>query len=371
MIEQTRPWDAPISAMGLLFSGPLGVAAGVDRNGEKLAALDLTGFGHIELGTIALCETLKIGMRPEGLRIGINFGCLRPGMDEAIIADYSAALRQVYRSADYLCANLTSPRYGRCGNGDGVDALICRLRKVRDLCAFETGRRAPLLIKIDGGSPGDPLPRAILEARRQTLDGLVLVCASAPRVAAIKRHVGTMTLISVGGVQTAKQARERIEAGADLVQAHKAFVDGKLRSMRGNGRMFDDRQRRAKCVPQGIPDSGDAMSPFTPMTGSGASSVLDGVLESAAFQKVGSRPAMTTSTLSTITCPSCGHRATEMMPVDAFLTSYECKGCAIVLRPKAGRDCIFCSYGDVACPPVQAQRAASAEAGTCCGACGG
>ncbi|MDI9847427.1 GDCCVxC domain-containing (seleno)protein [Rhodoblastus sp. 17X3] len=80
---------------------------------------------------------------------------------------------------------------------------------------------------------------------------------------------------------------------------------------------------------------------------------------------------MTTSTLSTITCPSCGHRATEMMPVDACQTSYECKGCGIVLRPKPGRDCIFCSYGDVACPPVQARRAASAEAGTCCGACGG
>jgi hypothetical protein len=80
---------------------------------------------------------------------------------------------------------------------------------------------------------------------------------------------------------------------------------------------------------------------------------------------------MTTSTLSTITCPSCGHRATEMMPTDAFQSTYECKGCGIVLRPKAGRDCVFCSYGDIPCPPVQAERAASAEAGTCCGACGG
>ncbi|WP_296712397.1 GDCCVxC domain-containing (seleno)protein [Rhodoblastus sp.] len=80
---------------------------------------------------------------------------------------------------------------------------------------------------------------------------------------------------------------------------------------------------------------------------------------------------MTTNTLSTITCPSCGHRATEMMPTDAFILSYECKGCGAVLHPKPGHDCVFCSYGDIPCPPVQARRAESAKEGSCCGACGG
>jgi dihydroorotate dehydrogenase len=228
MIARARPRHANgcVSSMGLSFSGPLGVAAGVDRNGEKIASLDLTGFGHIEIGTITAVETLKIGLRPENLRIGVSFGSSREGIDEIVVADYSAALRQVYREADYLCANLTSPRCGRDGNSRDVDILLQKLKAERDHCAAQTGRRAPLLIKIDGGEDGDSLPKAVLEARRQDLDGIVLVCASVRRIAAIKYHVGPMTLISVGGVRTRRQADERMSAGAALVQAHKAFVDG-------------------------------------------------------------------------------------------------------------------------------------------------
>lgn len=56
---------------------------------------------------------------------------------------------------------------------------------------------------------------------------------------------------------------------------------------------------------------------------------------------------------STITCPSCGHRETETMPTDACQFFYDCKGCGMVLKPKAGDCCVFCSYGSVACPPIQ------------------
>lgn len=56
---------------------------------------------------------------------------------------------------------------------------------------------------------------------------------------------------------------------------------------------------------------------------------------------------------STITCPSCGHRETETMPTDACQFFYDCKGCEAVLKPKAGDCCVFCSYGSVACPPIQ------------------
>ena len=56
---------------------------------------------------------------------------------------------------------------------------------------------------------------------------------------------------------------------------------------------------------------------------------------------------------STITCPKCGHRETETMPTDACQWFYDCKGCGEVLRPKPGDCCVFCSYGTVACPPIQ------------------
>ena len=57
---------------------------------------------------------------------------------------------------------------------------------------------------------------------------------------------------------------------------------------------------------------------------------------------------------SVITCPQCGHRERELMPTDACQFFYDCKGCGAVLRPRAGDCCVFCSYGSVKCPPVQA-----------------
>jgi len=56
---------------------------------------------------------------------------------------------------------------------------------------------------------------------------------------------------------------------------------------------------------------------------------------------------------STITCPECGHEETETMPTDACQWFYECKNCAVLLKPKKGDCCVFCSYGTVPCPQIQ------------------
>lgn len=56
---------------------------------------------------------------------------------------------------------------------------------------------------------------------------------------------------------------------------------------------------------------------------------------------------------SEITCPECGFKSVETMPTDACQWFYECKNCHKVLRPKEGDCCVFCSYGTVACPPIQ------------------
>lgn len=69
--------------------------------------------------------------------------------------------------------------------------------------------------------------------------------------------------------------------------------------------------------------------------------------------------------LSTITCPLCGHRKIETMPVDACQYFYDCEGCHAVLKPKLGDCCVFCSYGDVACPPVQAAKLDGGQASCC------
>ncbi len=63
---------------------------------------------------------------------------------------------------------------------------------------------------------------------------------------------------------------------------------------------------------------------------------------------------MRTLTRSRLTCPECGHEADEEMPTDACQFFHDCKGCGAVLRPLPGDCCVFCSYGTVKCPPVQA-----------------
>jgi len=65
------------------------------------------------------------------------------------------------------------------------------------------------------------------------------------------------------------------------------------------------------------------------------------------------------SEFSVITCPECGHQKEEKMPTDQCVYFYKCKKCEAVLKPKEGDCCVFCSYGDVPCPPIQ-------EKDTCC-----
>ena len=64
--------------------------------------------------------------------------------------------------------------------------------------------------------------------------------------------------------------------------------------------------------------------------------------------------------ISTLTCPECGYRSDETMPLDACILFHDCAGCGALLKPLPGDCCVFCSYGSAACPPVQA-------ASGCCG----
>jgi hypothetical protein len=57
-----------------------------------------------------------------------------------------------------------------------------------------------------------------------------------------------------------------------------------------------------------------------------------------------------------LTCPECGKSSREQMPTDACLYFFDCPHCSALLRPKPGDCCVFCSYGDVKCPPIQESR---------------
>lgn len=70
--------------------------------------------------------------------------------------------------------------------------------------------------------------------------------------------------------------------------------------------------------------------------------------------------------VSAISCPHCGFTKVETMPTDACQFFYDCTGCGVVIRPKAGHCCVFCSYGTVPCPPIQTEQATGAPATGCC-----
>jgi hypothetical protein len=58
---------------------------------------------------------------------------------------------------------------------------------------------------------------------------------------------------------------------------------------------------------------------------------------------------------SILTCPDCGHKKAETMPINACQVFYECENCKHMLKPKQGDCCVYCSYGTVKCPPMQAK----------------
>lgn len=75
--------------------------------------------------------------------------------------------------------------------------------------------------------------------------------------------------------------------------------------------------------------------------------------------------------VSTLTCPTCGGVSRETMPTDACQYFYDCRHCGAVLRPIKGDCCVFCSYGDVPCPPIQEEEASGEVASCRGGACDG
>jgi dihydroorotate dehydrogenase len=219
------PMVRPVSAMGLEFGNPLGLAAGYDRTGGLLAALAPLGFGHIEVGTVTPGTAgVSLSTTAGGkLRIGVSIGSARMGICQQVIDDYVAALSRVWGRADYVVANLSSPFAARGGDTPGVEELLRQLGATWHALFAETGLRPPLLIKVALAGAAD-LPGAITAARDLALSGVVLVSASLRQISAVREHLDGGAVISVGGVASAADVRDRMSAGASLVQIYTTFV---------------------------------------------------------------------------------------------------------------------------------------------------
>jgi dihydroorotate dehydrogenase len=272
-----------VRALGMEFPSPLGLAAGFDKDGVACDALGAFGFGFVEVGTVTArpqpgnprprlfrlardrAIVNRMGFNNHGARaaagrlrrrrggiVGVNIGKTKAVPESEAVSDYVASAAAVAGVADYLVVNVSSP------NTPGLRDLqaVERLRPLL-LAVQERTRPTPLLVKIapdladadidaiadlaldlglDGivatntttarrGLHSDPAE--VAAAGAGGLSGAPLRQRSVEVLERLSARVGDrLVLVSVGGIETAADVRERLEAGATLVQAYTGLVYG-------------------------------------------------------------------------------------------------------------------------------------------------
>jgi len=285
------PHDAVlrVHAFGRELPGPLGLAAGFDKNAAGVASLLALGFGFVEVGTVtaeaqpgnpkprmfrltrdralinrlgfnnrgAAAAARTLEHRPSGT-IGINIGKTKRVAEADAIADFTESAKTLAPLADYMVVNVSSPNTPGLRDLQAVEKLRPLLSAVRAACDLASPmRRVPLLVKIapdladvdidavadlavelglDGiiatnttiARTGLETPAAKVEAiGAGGLSGAPLKQRSLDVLRRIRARTGAkLTLIAVGGIETGDDAWARIRAGATLVQAYTGFIYG-------------------------------------------------------------------------------------------------------------------------------------------------
>ncbi|WP_418002524.1 quinone-dependent dihydroorotate dehydrogenase [Mycobacterium sp. PDNC021] len=269
------------TVFGVTFPGPVGLAAGFDKNGSGINAWGPLGFGYAEVGTVTaqaqpgnpaprlfrLAEDRallnRMGFNNHGagelairltrsqstVPIGVNIGKTKVTPPEHAVDDYAESARLCGPLADFVVVNVSSP------NTPGLRDLqaVASLRPI--LAAVRAETTKPVLVKIAPDLSDDDVDEIADLAVELGLAGIVATNTtisreglltpgvaelgaggvSGPPVAArsleVLRHLhkrvgGQLVLISVGGIETADDAWERITAGASLVQGYTGFIYG-------------------------------------------------------------------------------------------------------------------------------------------------
>ncbi len=277
----------PVDVMGLRFRNPVGLAAGLDKNGECIDALAALGFGSLELGTvtprrqpgnpkkrlfrlpaqraiinrmgfnnIGLKRFLKNLHRPEADAIvGVNIGKNAKTPLEKADDDYVIGLRAVYPYADYIAINISSPNTPQLRNlqqGAQLDELLARLKKEQQKRAVKGARYVPIALKVAPDLTTDEINGIADLVVKHEIDALIATNTTVARPglegeplakeagglsgAPLKdastlvirefyaRLRGRVPIIGVGGISTADDAWEKLVAGAELVQIYSTLI---------------------------------------------------------------------------------------------------------------------------------------------------
>ena len=277
----------PVRALGLDFPNPVGLAAGLDKDGEHIDGLAALGFGFLEVGAVtpraqpgnpeprvfrlpqaeALINRLGFNSRGvdafvenirrsrRGAIVGVNIGRNADTPNERAHEDYIACLRKVYPHAAFVTANVSSPNtknLRELQRADDLDGFLSALAAERERLAAQHGRRVPLAVKVspdldDAGiealadrvaahgidaviATNTTVSRQGVEhlpaSREQGgLSGAPLKARATAVVAKLRRALPSgVAIIGVGGIASAADAREKLDAGANLVQLYTALV---------------------------------------------------------------------------------------------------------------------------------------------------
>jgi len=277
----------PVTVMGLTFPNPVGLAAGLDKNGDHIDGLAALGFGFLEIGTVtprpqpgnpqprlfrlpeATAIINRMGFnnlgvdhlvgqvqkaRYKGL-LGINIGKNFDTPVENAVDDYLVCLDKVYAHASYVTVNISSPNtqgLRSLQSGEALAGLLEPLKNRQQHLATQHGRHVPLVVKIAPDLSREDVEVIATQLRRFEIDGVIATnttisrdavkglkhaeetggLSGAPVREASTRVVkdlvemleGALPVIGVGGITDGESAAEKVKVGAALVQVYTGFI---------------------------------------------------------------------------------------------------------------------------------------------------
>jgi len=282
-----KPVSDPYSCMGIEFPNRVGLAAGMDKNGEAIDAWGALGFGSVEVGTVtprpqpgnpkprlfrlpehgaiinrmgfnnagvdALVERLA-KRQFEGV-VGVNIGKNFDTPVEDAAKDYLTCLDKVYCHSDYVAINLSSPNTPGLRElqfGDKLTELLAQMRERQLFLQGQHQRYVPIAVKLAPDMSQDDLAQVCEQIKASELDGIIATNTTVERDAVaghkyadeagglsgaplktvstrvcqdIRNIVGDdYPVIGVGGISSGLDAAERVRAGADIVQVYSGMI---------------------------------------------------------------------------------------------------------------------------------------------------
>jgi len=286
LVRQRVP-AKPVQCMGLTFKNPLGLAAGLDKNGECIDALGAMGFGAIEIGTVTprpqpgndkprifrLVEAeglinrmgfnnLGVDNLVENVKkahfdgvLGINIGKNKDTPVEQGKDDYLICMEKIYPYAGYIAINISSPNTPGLRTlqyGEALDDLLSAIKNKQNDLQARHHKYVPVAVKIAPDLSEEELIQVADSLVRHNIDGVIATNTTLDRTLVqgmkhcdetgglsgrplqlkstqIIRRLsqelsGRLPIIGVGGIDSVIAAREKMEAGASLVQIYSGFI---------------------------------------------------------------------------------------------------------------------------------------------------